>query len=94
MINIEYLLKYLSNEQLKELKDKGNYIILENLTDFRVTVEKNIRFLIKYGVKDIDKVVLKMLDEISLLENEFENKILDYEKNLSQEEVVHMLENM
>lgn len=89
----EYLLKYVSNESYnKILKKNGDYII-ESLVDNRVDVDLNIRYLLKLGVKNIDVILLERLDDILLSNNEFINKMDDYQEKLTKEGLISMLEN-
>jgi len=91
---IEYLLKYISNDTFnKILNNKGDYI-LDKVIVNRIDVDLNIRYLKKYGVYDIDKVVYERLEELTLNHNDFIKKINDYEKKLTHEEVIMILENV
>ncbi len=91
---IDYLLRYISNETYKKIiKKKGNYI-LRLAEDNYVDTDLNIKYLIRYGVKNIDKVVYESLEDLTLNHNEYINKIKEYEKNLSKEEVIMLLENI
>lgn len=89
----EYLLKYISNESYhKVLKKNGDYLI-EDLIDNRVDVDLNIRYLIKLGVKNIDRIVLERLDDLLLVHNVFIHKMTEYEKKLTKEGLIDMLDN-
>lgn len=91
---IDYLLKYLSNDTFKKLKqNKGDYI-LEDLENNRVQVDLNIRFLIKYGVTNIDKVVYNWIEELLVSHNEFIEKVNRYEESLGKEGFIQMFENV
>lgn len=90
---IEYLLKYISNDCYKKILSKNSDYILDNIVDNRVDVDLNIRYLIKLGVKNIDSVVLERMDDLLLSNNEFENKMSDYEKKLSKDGLIDMLDN-
>lgn len=92
MYNIDYLLKYVSNDTFKKIKNKSSYV-LENLEKNYVDVDLNIRYLIKYGVTNIDKVVYSRLEELSNSHNDFIKSIIEYEKKLNKEEVIMLLEN-
>lgn len=89
----DYLLKYISNNTYKLLLLKNSDYIIENLVDNRIDVDLNIRYLLKLGIKNIDVVVLGRLDDLLLSNNLFINKINKYEKKLSREELISMLEN-
>ena len=89
----EYLLKYISNESYhKVLKKNGDYLI-EDWIDNRVDVDLNIRYLIKLGVKNIDRIVLERLDDLLLVHNVFIHKMTEYEKKLTKEGLIDMLDN-
>lgn len=91
---IDYLLRYISNDTYKMVCDKKSDYILKLVNDNYVDTDLNIKYLIKYGVKNIDKVVYDNLEELTNNHNEYINKIKDYEKKLSKEEVVMLLENI
>ena len=90
---MEYLLKYVSNDTYKKINKKSDYV-KSRLEKNYIDVDLNIRYLIKYGISNIDKVVYDMLEEILVSHNDFINSIKEYEKKLSHEEVIILLENM
>ena len=91
---IDYLLRYISNDTYKKiLKNKSNYI-LSLVEDNYIDTDLNIKYLIKYGVKDIDKVVYDSLEELTLSHNEYLKKIKEYERKLTKEEVIMLLESV
>ena len=91
---IDYLLRYVSNETYKKILNKKSSYILELVHDNYVDTDLNIKYLIKYGVKNIDKVVYDLLEELTMNHNDYIKKIKDYEKKLSKEEVIMLLENI
>ena len=92
--NIEYLLRYVSNDTYKKiLKNKSNYI-LSLVEDNYIDTDLNIKYLIKYGVKNIDKVVYDSLEDLTISHNEYIKKIKDYEKKYNKEEVIMLLDNV
>ena len=91
---IEYLLRYVTNDTYKKILNKKSSYILELVHDNYVDTDLNIKYLIKYGVKNIDKVVYDLLEELTMNHNDYINKIKDYEKKLSKEEVIMLLENI
>ena len=93
MYNIDYLLKYVENETFKKINKKSEYI-LENLAKNYINVDLNIRYLIKYGISNIDKVIYNMLEELINNHNDFIKSIKEYEKRLTKEEVITLLENL
>lgn len=91
---IDYLLKYVSNATYKKIiNNKGDYL-LEDLEHNRVDVDLNIRYLIKYGIKNIDNVIYDRLDDLVLSHNIFIKKIEDYEKILGKDNFISMFENV
>lgn len=92
--NIEYLLRYISNETYKKiLKNKSSYI-LSLVEGNYIDTDLNIKYLIKYGVKNIDKIVYDSLEELTMNHNNYIKKIKEYEKKLSKEEVIMLLDNV
>ena len=91
--NIGYLNKYLSNTTMKELENLDLYI-LEDLTHNYVDVDLNIKYLKKYGVTNLEKVIPNMIEYLLLSQNDFIKKIQAYEKTMSKEDVISLLENM
>lgn len=91
---IDYLLRYVTNDTYKKILNKKSSYILELVHDNYVDTDLNIKYLIKYGVKNIDKVVYDLLEELTMNHNDYINKIKDYEKKLSKEEVILLLENI
>ena len=91
--NIEYLHKYVSNLTMKELYNLDLYI-LEDLTHNYVDVDLNIKYLKKYGVTNLDRVIPNIIEYLLLNNNDFINKINNYEKTMTKEEVISLIENM
>ncbi len=89
---IDYLLRYVSNETYQKILKKNNYI-LKLVNDNYIDTDLNIKYLIKYGVKNIDKIVYDSLEELTINHNDYIKKIKDYEKKLTKEEVIILLEN-
>lgn len=90
---IDYLLKYVSNETYSKIKSKMGEYILDDLEHNRVDVDLNIRYLIKYGVKNIDRVIYDRIDDLILSHNDFIKKIENYEKSLGKDGFIDMIEN-
>lgn len=91
--NIEYLHKYLNNDTMKELETLDLYI-LEDLTHNYVDVDLNIKYLKKYGITNLNKVIPNMIEYLLLTHNDFIKKIQNYEKTMTKEEVISLIENM
>lgn len=91
---IDYLLRYVSNETYKKiLKNKSDYV-LSLVENNYIDTDLNIKYLIKYGVKEIDKVVYDSLEELTISHNDYLKKIKEYEKKLTKEEVIMLLESV
>lgn len=91
---IDYLLRYINNDTYKNIINKKNDYILRLVEDNYVDTDLNIKYLIRYGIKNIDKVVYELLEDLTMNHNEYINKIKEYEKNLSKEEVIMLIENI
>ena len=91
---IDYLLKYISNSTYKKIKDCGNDYLLSSLEYSRVDVDLNIRFLIKYGISNIDSIIYERLEDLILSHNEFIKLIDKYESSLGKEAFISMYENI
>ena len=94
MRDIEYLLKYISNDCYSRILNKTNEYILDSLVYSRVDVDLNIRYLIKHGVKNIDDVVYGRLEDLIMEHNEFIDKMNKYEHTLGYEGFISMIENV
>ena len=75
---IDYLLRYISNETFNKIVTKKSDYILKLVEDNYVDTDLNIKYLIKYGVKNIDKVVYESLEDLTTSHNEYIKKIKDY----------------
>ncbi len=91
---IDYLLRYISNDTYKKILKNKNSYILKLVEDNYIDTDLNIKYLIKYGVKDIDKVVYDSLEELTMSHNEYLKKIKEYERKLTKEEVIMLLESV
>ena len=94
MYMIDYLLRYISNDTYKKILKNKNSYILKLVEDNYIDTDLNIKYLIKYGVKDIDKVVYDSLEELTMSHNEYLKKIKEYERKLTKEEVIMLLESV
>ncbi len=90
---IDYLLQYISHQELNNILDRYNEYTLKSLEDERVIVLNNIRYLIKYGVSNINEVIERNTEDFLEDEQSFRNKIKKYEEKMTKEEVIHLLEN-
>ena len=89
----DYLLKYVTNETYQKILKNNHSITIQNLIDNRIDVDLNIRHLISYDIKNLDKVIEARLDDLLLSHQEFIKKINTYEENLGKDGLVNMLEN-
>lgn len=92
--NTEYLLKYISNETYDKILKNTNTYILDNLETNRRDVELNIKYLIKYGIKNIDNVVYDRLEDLTLSHNQFISIMEKYEQSLGKDGFISMIENI
>ena len=91
---IDYLLRYVSSSTYNKILSSSNSYTLELLQNNFIDVNLNIKYLIKYGVTNIDKVICGMLLELTEEHSKFTKKIVEFEKKLTKEEVITLLENM
>ena len=92
MYEIDYLLKYVSNDTFKKINKKPKKKKKKLHTNY-IDTNLNIRYLIKYGITNIDKVIYNMIEEIAINHNEFIKIIKNYEKTLTKDEIIILLEN-
>lgn len=92
--NTEYLLKYISNETYDKILKNTNAYILDNLETNRRDVELNIKYLIKYGIKNIDNVVYDRLEDLTISHNKFISIMEKYEQSLGKDGFISMIENI
>ena len=92
--NTEYLLKYISNETYDKILKNTNAYILDNLETNRRDVELNIKYLIKYGIKNIDNVVYDRLGDLTISHNKFISIMEKYEQSLGKDGFISMIENI
>lgn len=90
---IDYLLRYVSMDTYNKIINDNNDYILGLLSDNYIDVNLNIKYLIKYGVSNIDKVIYNNISDFIILHNEFIKKIKEYEKSLTKDEVIMLYEN-
>lgn len=91
---IDYLLRYVSNDTYKKIIVNKNDYVLRLCESNYVDTDLNIRYLISYGVKNIDHIVYESLEDLTMNHNQYINKIKAYESSLSKEEVIMLLENI
>ena len=91
---MDYLLRYVSMDTYNIIIKNNNEYILGLLKDNYVDVNLNIKYLINYGISNIDKILPNIINDLILSHKEFEKKIEEYEKHLTKEEVIMLIENM
>lgn len=91
--SLDYLLRYVSMDTYKKIISNNNDYILELLSDNYVDIDLNIKYLIKYGITNIDSVIYNNISDFITGHNEFIKKIKEYEKNLTKEEIIMLYEN-
>ena len=89
-----YLLKYVSSSTYNKIIEDSNDYVLELLHNNFINVDLNIKYLIKYGISNIEIVIVNMLTELTMNHDDFIEKIHNYEKKLTKEEVITLIENM
>ena len=91
--NIDYLLRYVSMDTYNKIINSNNDYVLELLSDNYIDVNLNIKYLIKYGVSNIDKIFYNNINDFIVSHSEFINVIKNYEKSLSKDEIIMLYEN-
>lgn len=91
--NIDYLLRYVSMDTYNKIINSNNDYVLGLLSDNYIDVNLNIKYLIKYGVSNIDKIVYNNINDFIVSHSEFINVIKNYEKSLSKDEIIILYEN-
>ena len=91
--NIDYLLRYVSMDTYNKIINSNNDYVLGLLRDNYIDVNLSIKYLIKYGVSNIDKIVYNNINDFIVSHSEFINVIKNYEKSLSKDEIIMLYEN-
>lgn len=91
---MDYLLRYVSMDTYNKIIKENNEYILDLLKDNYVDVNLNIKYLINYGISNIDKILPNIVNDLILNHKDFEKKIEEYENHLTKEEVIMLIENM
>ncbi len=94
MYNVEYLLKYVSNDCYKKILNCSNNYILDNLMHSWVDVDLNIRYLINMGIGNLDYVIYDRLEDLVKPHGEFINMIDGYISAMGKDGFISMIENM
>ena len=91
---MDYLLRYISMDTYNKILESNNDYILEQLKDNYIDVNLNIKYLINYGVTNMDRVIPNIINDLLISHKDFEKRVLEYEKNLTKEEVIMLIENI
>ena len=90
---LTFLLKYISMETYEKIINTKNEYILEELKNNYRSINLNLSYLIKYGVKLSDEFIYNNLTDL-ITESFYEQKIKELSKNLTKEEIITLLENI
>lgn len=90
---LNYLLKFISYDSYEELIKSNNKYLLELLVNNSRNVNLNCLYLIRYGVSDIEKVILTKTEDITKDHDEFIIDIKSLEKELNKKEIIALYEN-
>ena len=90
---LNYLLKFISYASYEELIKSNNKYLLELLVNNSRNVNLNCLYLIRYGVSDIEKVILTKTEDITKEHDEFIKDICSLEKELNKKEIIALYEN-
>lgn len=91
--NIDYLLRYISYHNYQKLIKNNNTYLLSLLEDNAYNINLNIKYLIKYGISDIEKAILNNIEALSKEHNSFINDITSLEEKLTKKEIIALFEN-
>ena len=86
-------LYYITDLWYNKIINNNNDYVLGLLSDNYIDVNLNIKYLIKYGVSNIDKIVYNNINDFIVSHSEFINVIKNYEKSLSKDEIIMLYEN-
>lgn len=92
-IKIDYLLRYISYDSYKKLIRNDNKYLLGLLVDNAYDINLNIRYLMRYGLSDIEGVILNNIEMLSKEHNLFIKEIEELEKRLQKKEIIALFEN-
>ena len=94
MNNIEYLLKYVSNDCYKKILNSTNGYIIDSLIHYRIDVDLNIRYLIELGIKNLDNVIYDRLEDLIKSHSDFIKMVDNYINYMGKDGFISMIENM
>lgn len=94
MYNIDYLLKYVSNDCYNKIINKKSDYLLDSLEHFRIDVDLNIRYLIKIGISNLDSVIYDRLEDLIKTHNDFIKQCDNYIKVMGKDSFISMIENI
>ncbi len=94
MNNIEYLLKYVSNDCYKKILNNTNGYIIDSLIHYRIDVDLNIRYLVELGIKNLDNVIYDRLEDLIKSHSDFIKMVDNYINSMGKDGFISMIENM
>lgn len=90
---LDYLLRYVSMDTYNKIINNNSKYLLDLLRDNYIDVNLNIKYLIKYGISNIDNVIYNNINDLIINHNDFIKMINNYENNLTKDEVITLIEN-
>ena len=90
---LNYLFKFISYASYEKLINSKNNYLLELLVNNSRNVNLNCLYLNRYGVSDIEKVILTKTEDITKDHDEFIKDIKSLEKSLNKKEIIALYEN-
>ena len=90
---LNYLFKFISYASYEELIYSKIIYLLVLLVFISRNVNLNCLYLIRYGVSNIEKIILTKTEDITKDHDEFIKDIKSLEKNLNKEEIIALFEN-
>lgn len=90
---LDYLLRYVSMNTYNKIINNNSKYLLDLLRDNYIDVNLNIKYLIKYGISNIDNVIYNNINDLIINHNDFIKMINNYEKKLTKDEVITLIEN-
>ena len=81
---LNYLFKFISYASYEKLINSKNKYLLELLVNNSRNVNLNCLYLIRYGVSDIEKVILTKTEDITKDHDEFIKDIKSLEKEVNE----------
>lgn len=90
---LDYLLKYISMKAYQDIIKENNKYVISLYEDNAYDINLNIKYLVRYGVSDIESVIVNKAEDIAKNHNIFIKEIEEYEKYLKRNEIISLFEN-